>query len=293
MIDEERGEFLRNFAVEAIDDGLKTNSPELFHRFRSVINEDRETTYSIGQSRSPVRLKIHIRQWGDDVIHMNFDYLDEYNEPLGLNYDEFFPYGVVEDESLFDGYVGRYVKTYMYLNTLIPNVEAYNRALYRELGVPDSQYGDSDENLSNTYRLLFIHTIMKIADRFDVGFEILNFTHTKENLELNKTNDRLCELSFGVPRPDFPEYTTLRSYNEDIDIDFVMVQHDIYLKASYMVCNHETGDGVAFKTKKAFGPRGNSERSFATKVGEWFEGFMDGYSDKIKDLSSDEKDGAL
>lgn len=290
MIDEKRGEFLRNFAVEAIDDGLKKSFPQLFYKSGSFVDGYQETTYSIGQDRSPVRLDMHIEQYMDDIIHMRFDYSSKYGDPLGLVYDEFFPYGVVEDESLFGGYVERYVKTYMYLNTLIPNIEAYNRALYRELGVPDSQYGDSDENLSNAYRLLFIHTIMKLAKRFDTGFEVLKFTCTKENVGFH--DNYLRELPFGAFSPDFPEYTTLRSYGEDIDIDFVTISHDIQVKARYTVYDDETGNGVAFKEKKVFGSGRWGKKSFATKVAEWFEGFMEGYSEKRKAIPPHEKEGA-
>lgn len=286
MIDEKRDEFLRNFAVEAIDDGLKKNFPQLFYKSGSVVDGYRETTYSIGQDRSSVRLDMHIEQYIDDIIHMRFDYSSQYGDPLGIEYDEFFPYGIVEDGSLFGGYVERYVKVYVEMTEL--GVDRGVMQLYSELGGPDSHFGDYNKNLSNAYGLIFIHTIMKLAKRFDTGFEVLKFTCTKENVGFH--DNRLRELPFGPFIPDFPEYMTLRSYGEDIDIDFVTVVHDIQVKARYTVYDDETGNGVAFKEKKMFGSGRWGEKSFATKVAEWFKGFMEGYSEKRKALPSHEED---
>lgn len=286
MIDEKRGKFLRNFAVEAIDDGLKKNFTQLFYKSGSVVDGSRATTYSIGQGGSPVRLDIRIEQYMDDIIHMRFDYSSKYGDPLGLNYDEFFPYGIVEDESLFGGYVERYVKTYVGMAKL--DVNDGDLRLQMELGGPKLHLGDYDKNLSKAYGQVLTHTIMKLAKRFDTGFEVLKFTCTKENVGFH--DNRLRELPFGAFSPDFPEYTTLRSYDEDISIDFVTIFHDIQLSARYTVYDDETGNGVAFKEKKVFGSRGWDEKSFATKVSEWFEGFMEGYLEKRKALPSHEED---
>lgn len=287
MTDEERGAFLRNFAKNAIDAGLEKDFPQLFRGFRSVVDEGREMTYSIGQNGSPVKLDILIEQYTDDIIHMRFDYSDKHGDPLGAEYDEFFPYGVVEDGSLFGDYVKRYVKAYV--GMINSGADRDILQFHMELEDNDSHFGDYNRNRENAEALVFIHTILKVAKRFDMGFDVLKFSYTKENMGFH--DDRLRKFPFGAFRPDFPEYMTLRSYNEDIDIDFVTIYQAIQLRAHYTVYDDETGNGVAFNERKGFDSRGWDGKPFVTMVSEWFEKFMNGYLEKKKAFPSHEKEG--